>query len=184
MRRFLHLFFLAVGFLSIAVGAVGTCARWRGGPIGPIPGGALAGTFATEPLDVTRVAEASHLALQVNPAAPRSVTTWVVVVDGRVFVPAAFADRKVWPQIAASDPRVVIRVADELFERTARRVTEVELLARLRAAVASKYGLGDEAGAGDGTWFFELAPPEATPPAVLPPPSPPPVGSPPAGGPD
>ena len=181
MRRFLHLFFLAVGFLSIAVGAVGTYARWHGGPIGPIPGGALAGAFATDPLDVARVAETSELALQVNPAAPRSVTTWVVVVDGRIFVPAAFADRKVWPRIAASDPRVVIRVEDQLFERTARRVSEVGLLERLRAAVATKYGLGNESGAADGTWFFELAPPEATPPVILPLARPPPVGSPPPG---
>lgn len=183
VRRFLHFFFLAVGFLSIAFGSIGFYARWHGGPIGPIPGGALAGTFATAPLDLGRVTEASQLALQVNPAAPRSVTTWVVVVDGRVFVPVAFAAHKVWPHIAVSDPRVVIRVGDQLFERSARRITDPALLRRLRSAVALKYGVGDDADESDeeasenSTWIFELAPPEEAPPVILPPTSMPPVGS-------
>lgn len=165
MRRFLHYFFLTVGVLSIAVGAVGTLARCAGGPIGPVPGGALSGRFG-DAFELARFAEADTIALQVNPAAPRSVTTWVIALDDALYVPASFADRKVWPQIALADPRVVIRLGDALHYLRARRVEDPVLIRRLHAALATKYGVGgtdpgQTDGSDDGLWFFRLDPPDA-----------------------
>jgi hypothetical protein len=158
VRRFFHYFFLTVGVISIVVGAIGMYARLSGGPIGPIPGGMLRGTYADDFDDAT-LADVHELALQVNPSSPRSVTTWVVVLDGVAYVPAAFAERKVWPAIAVHDPRVTIRVGDALYDRSATRVEDPELLRRLRAAMAAKYGTGAENGDGaDTTWFFQLDP--------------------------
>lgn len=158
MRRLLRGFFLVIGTLSIALGVLGVVARWTGGPIGPIPGGSLQGSFAPEGmLDAGPLASRSQIQLQVRPASPRSMNVWVIVLDGEIYVPSGLAPWKQWPQQLLQDERVVLRVDDRLYDRSAVRVTDPALVARLVEAVRAKYGVSDRAGS-DRTWFFHLVP--------------------------
>lgn len=155
MKRFLYAFFLVVGTLSILWGALGVYARNSGGPLGPIPGGALRGEFArdTDP-DLARVAAQREVQLQVAPETPRSMNVWVVVVDQRIFIPAALAPWKLWPALLQQDERALLRVDGRLYERVARRVDDAVLRTKLAGEVAHKYGLSG--GDSERTWFFEL----------------------------
>jgi hypothetical protein len=155
VKRFLYGFFLAVGTLSILWGALGIVARNSGGPLGPIPGGVLRGEFTREAApDLSRVAAQREVQLQVAPETPRSMNVWVVVVDERIFVPAALAPWKLWPALLEHDDRAVLRVDGRLYERRAKRVEEAALRERLASEVARKYGLSS--GGSERTWFFEL----------------------------
>ncbi len=157
MKRFLYGFFLVVGTLSILWGALGLVARHSGGPLGPIPGAALRGelTRDSEP-DLARVSELPEVQLEVSPDAPRSMNVWVVVVGGRIFVPSALAPWKLWPTLLQQDDRSMLRVGGRLYERSAQRVDDPVLRARLAEAVAKKYGISG--GESERTWFFELRP--------------------------
>jgi hypothetical protein len=152
MRRALRWFFFVVGALSLAAGITGYVARWTGGPIGPISGGALRGTFTASPLpDPATLARRREVQLQVNPAAPRSVNVWVLVVDGIVYVPSSLPEWKIWPAVLANDPHAVLRVDSSLYDVSAHRVEDPALVAQLRQALERKYGTTG----GDG-WFFRL----------------------------
>jgi hypothetical protein len=155
---------LGFGILGIAVLAVCVVwgARFADGPLGPVPGGPMTGERVAEPvMDWGFVLERDTVELEVNPAAPRSITTWVVGHEGQAYIPSGFGARKVWPGQLAADGRAVLRVAGKLYEQRGVRVTDDALLAELRGVLIRKYDLDPEGNfAGPETWFFRLDPPE------------------------
>jgi len=161
VRRVLRWVLIAFGGVLLAIGGLRLVAIASGGPLGPIPGGALSGESATGDPPLDALGAARQIELQVDPASPRSMTTWVLVHDGHVYVPAAFAETKTWPGLAASDGRVVLRLGGQLWDRRAVRMTDAAMLSTLIGELATKYGF-DPADAGtDKTWVFRLDPPAA-----------------------
>jgi hypothetical protein len=153
---------LGLGILGIAVAAVCVVwgARFADGPLGPFPGGPMSGERVVEPVrDWTFVLDRDTVELEVNPTAPRSVTTWVVGYQGQAYIPAAFGSRKIWPARLLADARAVLRVDGKLYQQQAVRVTDEALLEELRGALIRKYHL-DPTGSfsGPDTWFFRLDP--------------------------
>jgi hypothetical protein len=153
---------IALLALLVAAGIVLVGARFADGPLGPIPGGPLA---AGERLDAARVdwsfaRDARELELQlVEPA--RSRTTWLVVHDGVLYVPAGYmrSGTKRWPQQALRDGRVVLRVEGRLVERQAVRVTDPEVREAVVAQLLEKYELPPGEGTGpDDLWIFRMDP--------------------------
>ena len=148
--------------LGIAVLAVCVvfAARFADGPLGPVPGGPMSGERVTEPVtDWGFVVDRDTVELEVNPAAPRSITTWVVGYEGQPYIPSGFGSRKTWPEQLVADGRAVLRVDGKLYERQAVRVTDDALLEELRGVLIRKYDLDPEGNfSGPDTWFFRLDP--------------------------
>jgi hypothetical protein len=93
---------------------------------------------------------------------PRSRTLWVLVHEGRLFVPCGFVDLplwKQWPREALNDGRALLRVEGRRYPIQAVRVGDPALYADLGELAAAKYGLsGGSESSPDTTWFFELIP--------------------------
>jgi hypothetical protein len=155
----LRLLTLLLGAL-VGVGlVVAVAARLSDGPLGLLPGGPF--HAATEPgaPDPTVVGALDTVELEVDPAAPRSRHTWIVALDGALYVPAGLARFKRWPHEAEADGRVRLRAAGHVWALRAVRVQDPELIDRLFERLAAKYGLSRKRGAlAASTWFFRLEP--------------------------
>jgi hypothetical protein len=164
VQRVRVLKWLGLGILGIAGLAVCVvfAARFADGPLGPLPGGPMSGERAAEPVtDWGFVVSRDTVELEVNPEAPRSITTWVVGREGQVYIPAGFGSRKTWPGQLAADRRAVLRADGKLYAQQAVRVADDELLEELRGLLISKYDLDPEGNfSGPETWFFRLDPRE------------------------
>jgi len=156
----------AVG-LMLGLGVLALAARFSDGPIAILAGGPLrAGELATGPEpDWGFAREVREIELQLLEP-PRSRTTWVLVHEGRLYVPCGYMTRswgrwwKRWPREAERDGRAVVRIGGRRWERQAVRVLDPALFAALAAEAGRKYGAripGGPPGASD-VWFFELAP--------------------------
>jgi hypothetical protein len=141
--------------------ALRVAARLSGGPLWFVPGGRLAGELAVEQNpDWSFTAAIRTIAVEVDPDDPTSVTTWVFTHDGALYVAADFINPwKRWPHLAVADPRVRLRIAGKIYQRSAVRVTDPALIERLRQAIADKYQIapGGLASHVD-VWFFRMDP--------------------------
>jgi hypothetical protein len=143
------------GFLAVAGLQVAT--RVAGGPLGPIPGGALRGVRVADPRPDWRVLDTTRY-VQLETHGPRSVELIVVRSGDDAFVGANFPEWKRWPSIVERHPRVVLRVGDRLYERWAVPIDDVQTAAALLAAMSVKYGFDVSMGTGV-VRFFRLDPP-------------------------
>lgn len=137
---------LALGALLVACG----------GPLGPIPGGALSGPELACPRAFP--SDVRELQIEVRPGDPYSVTTWNVVLDGSLHVPADFLNPvKRWPHYVEADDRVRVRLGGLVYACRARRVSDPERIEVLRAAAADKYALDPEgAAASTEVWWYRI----------------------------
>ena len=127
------------------------------GPLGPIPGGAFRG--AVNPESRPSWAPEKVIELEIRPAKPWSLSIWAVVVDGELYSPSAFGERRRWPKVALADPRVRVRTNGQIYERTLERVTDPVLKKKVAEAVAARYGFdAAEAERDDTTWYFHYGP--------------------------
>jgi hypothetical protein len=147
--------------LAIAVLLVG--ARFADGPLGPIAGGPLRSGEPAPLPDSWQFAEAiQEIDLQLlDPA--RSRTVWILVKDGKAYIPCGFLDVplwKQWPYEAERDGRAIVRVAGKLYPVQVVRETEPDTIAALGNIVVDKYlnGRRPPESAGSQTWFFRLDP--------------------------
>ena len=154
--RILRWLGLALALFGLTLGLLIGLSSFYDGPLGPIPGGPLSGAVLNEPPDWSFFAALDSLELQVNPAKPRSLTVWLLVVDGQLYVPSGFAPVKRWPSQAVDDGRVVLRIGGKLYERRAVRVTDPAERRAAHAALVEKYSV-PEADDPD-TWIFRMDP--------------------------
>lgn len=155
-----------VSLLAIAASVllvIALAARMSDGPLGPFPGGPLKkGPIAMRPVsDWTFAADVPLMQLQLLKP-PRSRTTYLLVHDGKLYVPAGFLDVpiwKQWPEQAVADGRSILRIEGKRYGTRAVRVTDPDLYAALARIAGEKYGFGGGDGSGldpETTWFFEL----------------------------
>jgi hypothetical protein len=150
-----------IGLLLVvaAVAVLAAVARFHDGPLGPFPGGPMTGETVREPVTdwAPVLAGTSRLELEVNPTAPRSVTTTYILHDGALYVPSVLAARKHWPAEVMTDGRVVVRVHGRLYERRAVRVTDPTEIRSLAREWDPK--TPDDLDVGTlSTWYFRLEP--------------------------
>lgn len=162
MGRLLRIVAIVLGLVAVLGAAAVVLARFHSGPLGPLPGGAFAEPTSGEPLEAAALAEIDTIEIEVGGSDPRTRTTWVVVHEGRVFVPAGMAERKTWPAQAEADGKLRVRTGGKVHGVSARRVYDEATRRAVLAAVGKKYGIeGDPEGdLAKGTWLFELGPPE------------------------
>ena len=106
-------------------------ARFHDGPLGPIPGGALVGgELVTTPIaDWSFAADVAEIELQLATQS-KARTTWIVVRDGRAYVPAAttYPPGKTWHRAALDDGRAVLRIAGKRYPVVLAKVDDAGLL--------------------------------------------------------
>jgi hypothetical protein len=166
------LFRVVGGFLAVVVFAFGGLlvgARFGDGPVAIFAGGPFtSGELASGPEpDWSFVRDVGEVEFQLLEP-PRSRTTWIIEHEGRAFIPSGYMTTwwgkiwKKWPLEAERDPRVLLRIGDQIYETKLVRITEGPLLAPLTAELSRKYAGGAdipvEAVTSGYLWLFELAP--------------------------
>lgn len=128
------------------------------GPVGPIPGGAFRGAAVDDPNPDWSSLE-QIIEIEIRPAKPWSLSVWNAVVDGELYVPSAKGASRRWPKVALEDPRIRVRAGGRIYDRRIERVTDEELIGKVRGVLSERYGLDrDPDAADDGLWIFHVAP--------------------------
>ena len=147
--------------LALAIGsaALAFAARFLDGPLGPLPGGPLrGGELVTAPVaDWSFAADEQEVELQLD-AQSTSRTTWMLVHEGRAYVPAAvgFPPGKSWHRAALADGRATLRIAGRRYPVTLTKVEDTALAAAVRAVAEAKYPTRP----GGEVWLFAVASPD------------------------
>lgn len=158
--KVLRILGIALGAPVLLVALVAFGARFSDGPVAIFPGGAFeSGEWVEDPkADLSFAADIDEIELQ-SGSPPTSRTVWVLVEGGQAYVPCSltFPPGKSWHHAALDDPQAVVRIEGKRYRRLLRKVEDEALHAKLRAAVAEKYGglPNDDPSA---VWFFHLAP--------------------------
>jgi hypothetical protein len=165
-------FRIAGGVVAVVVLLVGGLligARSADGPLAIIAGGPFkTGTLVEGPEpDWSFLADVIEVEFQLLEPA-RSRTTWVLQYEGKAYIPCGYMTTwwgrlwKQWPIEAQKDPRIILRVGDQLYERKLVRVREGAMIGPLLAQLGEKYLGGSEVPlesvTSDYLWIFELAP--------------------------
>lgn len=172
MRKLLRVLGLLLVVVVALVAGILVLARFADGPVGILAGGPLrAGDLITGPEpDWSLVRDLPTIEMQLH-APPRSRTTWVLLHEGRMFVPSGYMQSwwgklwKQWPPEAERDGRAIVRIAGKRHARTLVRITEPALITALTAELSRKYGVAANAEAVTSgvLWLFELAPSKTAP---------------------
>lgn len=161
-----------LGFVLVVVVIVAGVlftARFADGPWGIIAGGEFTTGEAyqgPEP-DWSMLKDTATVEFQsLDPA--RSRTTWIVVHDGRIFIPCGYMTTtwgriwKQWPIEAEKDGRIILRANGNLYERNIVRIKQGPEIGPVLAELGRKYGDGSafpmETVTSDYLWIFEVMP--------------------------
>jgi hypothetical protein len=144
-----------VAGLAVLVALVVAGARFHDGPLGPFPGGPLAsGEMVTQPVDDwSFAATVPEIELQLA-SQSKSRTTWIVVHEGRAYVPAStqFPPGKTWHRSALEDGRATLRIAGRRYPVTLAKLEDAARVAAVRDVGLKKYPNRPEGDA----WVFAV----------------------------
>jgi hypothetical protein len=109
------------------------------GPYGALPGGILFGEQRPPPKDWSFTDAIKEIQVQthVGPL-PWTVTTWVMSVDGALYIAAGSCDR-IWTHRVMDDPEIRLRIDGVIYEMRARPATDRAVGAQLAPVVLAKY---------------------------------------------
>ena len=97
---------------------------FRADPIAMLPGKQLSGEEKAYPADWAFAQESLTLKIETNPDDPHSVTTLHFIIDGKLHIPAQNGPTKEWASIVVADPRVRIKIGDDIFPANATLVSQ------------------------------------------------------------
>jgi hypothetical protein len=169
MRAVLRVLGLVLAVLLLAIAGLAIGARFHDGPIAIFAGGPFeSGEPVTGPEpDWSFVREVREVEFQLLDP-PRSRTTWILDHAGKAYIPCGYMTTwwgrlwKRWPHEAARDPRILLRIDGELYERRLVRIESGPVLEPLLAELSRKYLDGSpvpmEAVTSGYLWLYELAP--------------------------
>jgi len=106
----------------------------------PFPGGALDGAVKPVPDDWAALEETSIVQIETRPEDPYSVNIWAVGMGPAVYLHAG-ANRATWVEHLEADPRIRMRVDDDVYELRAERVESQAEFDRFADAYDAKYGV-------------------------------------------
>lgn len=121
-------------------------------------GGELAGTERPMPTDWGFTEDFGTVQIETRPTAPYSVNVWGVSVNRNFYVAASDAGEATWAQAIEADPRVRLRVGDDIYPLLAERTEDPQELARVVDAYIDKYGGERERSFIRDAWVFRLGP--------------------------
>ncbi len=124
-------------------------------PMGPLPGGALAGDVNTLPDDWAMVEEIETVQLETNPDDPYSVNLWVVSLDSGLYIAAGGGETR-WSEQISIDPEVRLRINHKIYELRASSVDNDEELEQVRRAYVDKYAMESDSAEFNDSRVFRL----------------------------
>ena len=110
------------------------------GPFVLIPGGELSGRVTEVPSDWSFTDDVSTVQLESRPSDPYSVNIWATGVGDALYLHAG-TNRANWVEYIEVDPRVRIRIGDDIYELRATRVEDPAEFKRFADAYDEKYGV-------------------------------------------
>jgi hypothetical protein len=93
-------------------------------PVSMLPGGALSGTVAPAPADWSFTDSVKTVQLETRPDDPYSVNIWGVAARGAFYVASGRGESNTWAKHLLADPRVRLRVNEDLYELSAVRTDD------------------------------------------------------------
>ena len=148
-----------IGVAIVLVGVTVAGIRlFADGPVAILPGGPMSGPSATGSFPGFEPPPGGLIELQVEGWRPSSRTVVGFLHDGNLYVPAVRAESKTWPELVLVSSDVIVRHRGTLYERRAKRITNSELISRLRETAADTGRLTPQIFSADTTWYFRLDP--------------------------
>ena len=138
-------------FAAIAMLAVAGCE-----PMFVFAGGELSGTERPTPTDWGFTEDIGTVQIETRPTDPYSVNVWGVSVNRRFYVAASDAGEAAWARAIEAEPRVRLRVGDDIYPLLAERTTDPQELADVTDAYIDKYGGERERSFIRHAWVFRL----------------------------
>lgn len=158
-----------LALLLVVLGGLLVGARFADGPVAIVAGGPFtSGELVRGPEpDWSFVRDVREVEFQLlDPA--RSRTTWILDHDGKAYIPSGYMTTwwgriwKQWPFDAEKDPRILLRIGNDLYERQLVRIQAGPEVAPLLEQLSRKYAGGREipmeAVTSGYLWLYELAP--------------------------
>ena len=101
--------------------------------------------------------DAGTIQLETNAEAPYSVNLAYTVIDGRLYINAGGTETR-WAVHIAADPRVRLRMEDQLYALRARRVTEAAEIETFAEAWTSQSFFRRDPRQYEEIWLYEMQP--------------------------
>ena len=139
--------FLAVITMLVAAGCE---------PTFVFAGGELAGTERPMPTDWAFTEDFGTVQIETRPTDPYSVNVWGVSLNRDFYVAASDAGEATWAQAIEAEPRVRLRVGDDIYALLASRTEDPQELADVTDAYIDKYGGERERSFIRHAWVFRL----------------------------
>ena len=128
------------------------------GPLVMIPGGALSGSVQPLPSDWSFTDAVKTVQLETRPGDPYSVNVWGVAARDAFYVASGRGAEAAWARHIAADPRVRLRVGEDLYELEAVRTDDAAELDAFLAAAKAKYDFEPEPDQAEDAILFRLQP--------------------------
>ena len=109
------------------------------GPLVMVPGGELSGTVKPVPSDWSFTDAVDTVQLETRPEDPYSVNVWGVAAGDAFYIASGRGESATWAKHIAADPRVRLRVGEDLYELSAVRTADEGELDAFIAAAKKKY---------------------------------------------
>ena len=119
-------------------------------------GGELSGTERPMPTDWGFTEDFDTVQIETRPIDPYSVNVWGVSVNRSFYVAASDAGEATWAQVIEAEPRVRLRVGDDIYPLLAKRTEDPQELADVTDAYIDKYGGERERSFIRQAWVFRL----------------------------
>ena len=119
-------------------------------------GGELAGTERPMPSDWGFTEDFGTVQIETRPTDPYSVNVWGVGVNRYFYVAASDASDATWAQAIEAEPRVRLRVGDDIYRLLAERTEDSQELDDVIDAYIDKYGGERDRSFIRHAWVFRL----------------------------
>ena len=141
--------------LGAVLGLLVLCAC-GGGPVLPfLPGGAISGEVKAVPDDWSFAADAGTVQLETRPEDPYSVNIVCVPLNGKLYIYAGDTETE-WAQHISVKAEVRFRLAGDVYELRAQRVTDTATVQAFGDAWVERSPLSTHAADYAEMWMYEL----------------------------
>ncbi|MDE0659037.1 MAG: DUF2255 family protein [Gammaproteobacteria bacterium] len=119
-------------------------------------GGELAGTEQPLPPSWDFSTDVDTVQIETRPADPYSVNVWGVSLDRHFYVAASDAENATWARAIETEPRVRLRIGNDIYRMLATRTDDPAELADVTDAYLDKYGGERERSFIRHAWVYRL----------------------------
>ena len=127
-------------------------------PMGPMPGGKLAGKVQPVPENWEIVRDIEIIQLETRPEDPYSLNLWGVAVDSNFYIASGKGHDSSWVEHLSRNPNVRLRIAENIYELKAIRVKNKAELEGISKRYTEKYEFDQEDDRPEEAWIYRLDP--------------------------